>query len=31
MTKSPFEETLIEVWRQAIVENAKTVKVSGES
>ncbi len=23
MTKSPFEETLIEVWRQAIVENAK--------
>lgn len=26
-----FEQALIEVWRQALVENAKTVKVSGES
>src|SRR5437773_6488050 len=31
MTKSPSEETLIEVWRQALVENAKVVKVGGES
>ncbi len=31
MTKPSFEETLIEVWRQALVENAKAVKVSGES
>ena len=31
MTKSPFEEALIEVWRQALVENAKVVKVDGES
>src|SRR5713226_2689111 len=31
MTKLSFEETLIEVWRQALVENAKTVKVGGES
>src|SRR6266566_3630473 len=29
MTK--FEETLIEVWRQALAENAKAVKVGGES
>jgi hypothetical protein len=28
----PFlEEALIEVWRQALVENAKTVEVGGES
>ena len=26
-----FEQTLVEVWRQALVENAKTVKVGGES
>jgi len=31
MTKPSFEETLIEVWRQALVENAKAVKVGGES
>ena len=31
MTKLSFEETLIEVWRQALVENAKTVKLAGES
>jgi len=31
MTKLSFEETLIEVWRQALVENAKAVKVGGES
>src|SRR5437660_1663998 len=31
MTELSFEETLIEVWRQALVENAKTVKVGGES
>jgi hypothetical protein len=31
MTKLSFEETLIEVWRQALVENSNTVKVSGES
>jgi len=31
MTKSSFDETLIEVWRQALVENAKAVKVGGES
>jgi len=30
-TKSPFDETLIEVWRQALVENAKAIKVDGES
>jgi len=29
MTKLSFEETLIEVWRQALVENAKAVKVGG--
>jgi hypothetical protein len=26
-----FEQELVEVWRQALVENAKTVKVGGES
>lgn len=26
-----FEQTLVEVWGQALVENAKTVKVGGES
>src|SRR5258706_15923686 len=31
MTKVSFEQTLIEVWRQALVENAKVVKVGGES
>ncbi len=31
MAKLSFEETLIEVWRQALVENAKAVKVGGES
>src|SRR5216683_6225040 len=31
MTKLSFEDTLIEVWRQALVENAKTVKVGRES
>jgi hypothetical protein len=31
MTKLSFEEALIEVWRQALVENAKAVKVGGES
>lgn len=31
MTKLSFEETLIEVWRQALVENAKAVKLDGES
>src|SRR5712692_7822858 len=31
MTKHSFEETLIEVWRQALVENAKAIKVGGES
>jgi hypothetical protein len=29
--KLSFEETLTEVWRQALVENAKAVKVGGES
>jgi hypothetical protein len=29
--KSSFEETLIEVWRQALVENAKTVQLGTES
>ena len=28
---SPFEEALIEVWRQALVENTKAVKIGGES
>jgi hypothetical protein len=31
MTKLSFEETLIEVWRQTLVENAKAVKVGQES
>src|SRR5260370_37473091 len=31
MTRLSFDETLFEVWRQALVENAKTVKVGGES
>ena len=31
MTRLSFEEALIEVWRQALVENAKAVKVGGES
>jgi hypothetical protein len=31
MTKRSLDETLIEVWRQALVENAKTIKVGGES
>ncbi len=31
MTKLSFEETLIEVWRQALVENPKAVKVGRES
>jgi len=31
MTKLSFEETLVEVWRQALVENAKAVKLGGES
>src|SRR5258708_22671179 len=31
MTKLSLDETLIEVWRQALVENAKAVKVGGES
>ena len=26
-----FEQALVEVWRQALVENAKAVKVGGES
>lgn len=26
-----FEQALVEVWRQALVENAKFVKVGGES
>ena len=30
MTKLSFEETLIEVWRQALVENAKTVELGPE-
>ena len=28
--KSSFEETLIKVWRQALVENAKTVVLGSE-
>jgi hypothetical protein len=31
MTKLPFDETLTEVWRQALVETSKAVKVGGES
>ena len=30
MTNSSFEETLIEVWRQSLVENAKTVELGSE-
>jgi len=30
MTRVSFEETLIEVWRQALVENAKTVELGSE-
>ncbi len=30
MTKLSFEEILIEVWRQALVENVKAVRASGE-
>lgn len=26
-----FEQALVEVWRQALVENAKTVKLGAES
>jgi hypothetical protein len=29
--KLSFEETLIEVWRQALMENAKTVKLGAAS
>ena len=28
---SSFEQTLVEVWRQALVENLKAVKIGGES
>jgi hypothetical protein len=28
--KSSFEQTLIEVWRQSLVENAKTVELGSE-
>jgi hypothetical protein len=28
--KSSFEETLVEVWRQALVENAKLVELGNE-
>jgi len=31
MTNLSLDETLIEVWRQALVENAKAVKVGGEN
>ena len=31
MTKLSFEETLIEVWRQALAESAKVIRVGGES
>jgi hypothetical protein len=27
--KSPFEQTLIEVWRQSLVENATVVELDG--
>src|SRR6266702_8374711 len=30
MTKLSFEEILIEVWQQALVENVKAVRASGE-
>jgi len=28
--ESPFEQTLVEVWRQALVENAKVVELGKE-
>jgi hypothetical protein len=31
MEKVSFEETLTEVWRQALVENAKALTLEGES
>ena len=31
MTKPSYQETLIEVWRQALVENAEAVNVDRES
>ena len=31
MTKLSVEEVLLEVWRQAVVQNAKTINVNGES
>ena len=31
MMKLSFEETLIEVWRQTLVENARTVKLGTET
>jgi hypothetical protein len=31
MEKLSFQETLNEVWRQALVENANAVKIGGES
>jgi hypothetical protein len=30
MMDSSFEQTLIEVWRQVLVENAKTVELGGK-
>lgn len=30
MTNSSFEQTLIEVWQQTLVENAKTVELESE-
>src|SRR5260370_21437188 len=31
MTELSFEETLVEVWRQALVEGARAIKVGGKS
>lgn len=31
MTKLSLEEALVEVWRQALVENAKVIKLGAES
>jgi hypothetical protein len=31
MTKLSFDETLIAIWRQALVENVRAVKVGGDS
>ena len=31
MTRLSFEETLLEVWRQALIENAEAVNLGGES